>query len=444
MKYFIIVLLLICTLPKDLRSQSIGNLPSPNNVTYDPLTIGATIPNIPLSKMVNRPGNVKSLYELTKGKLLIIDCFATSCGSCISILPTLDSLQKIFQNDIVILPVTYESRATIEKFLLKHPEFNKIPFVTDDTAILQLFPHRYIPHEVWINREGKYITSTFDESVNTINIKKALSADYLSLISKQDNMGYNDSIPLLADRQGAIDSAFKFRSMLTSFKDGLGTSVHVFFDKNKKLTKIVCTNLDMLKMYNIAYSKFVYGTVNRNRMDFPIIDSSEYFPAKSNHSQRDWIVRHGYCYEMIVSHPISDSLFYRYMMEDLNRYFEIKGSIAIKKIACWKLIRTDKDDNLLKSKGGEISYAHTGNLRNCPLENMVTFLNGYQDMEPIIDETGYDKPVDLDIDFVHDYERGYYPNIAVIKQCLNKYGLDLIKVYQNFPVLKLEHKKGEY
>lgn len=441
MKITIIFLLAVFLLPVYSQGQSSKQVPVTD---YSPLTPGTQIPDIFLANMINRPGNVNSLATLSKGKLLIIDCFATWCGSCILILPKLDSLQKKFSNDLVILPVTPEPKTTIENFLVKHPEFSKMMFVTDETAFSQLFPHRGLPHEVWIDKSGRYITNTFDDNLTANDIGQALKGNFSALIPKNDNMSYDNSVPFLTDKKQVIDSTFLFRSMLTGYKPGIGPRVHVFFDKNKKYTRIICTNLDVLKLYTIAYSKFTYGAVNMKRMEFNLRDSSAYLTKKIKGSHQQWIRTHGYCYEMIVPHPISDSLFFRYMMEDLNRYFNIKGTIEPREITGWDLVRISKDNNLLASKGGEVQGTYTGHLQNMPLSNLINFLNGYDDMELITDKTGYTGPVDMDLDFVRQYERGSYPNMSVIRIELNKYGLDLKKVNKKAPVLVIDYKTGEY
>src|SRR5690349_12062447 len=75
------------------------------------LTIGDTMQDVEINNIVNgKKGSVK--VSDFKGKLLILDFWATWCSPCIKVMPKLDSLQKYFGSKIQILPVTYEDSET--------------------------------------------------------------------------------------------------------------------------------------------------------------------------------------------------------------------------------------------------------------------------------------------------------------------------------------------
>src|ERR1700704_2941312 len=77
------------------------------------LSIGDTLPEIRLTKIYKQESNrlnLKSFYS----KLLILDFWGTWCKPCILAMPKMDSLQKKYQGQLRILPVSDESYETIK------------------------------------------------------------------------------------------------------------------------------------------------------------------------------------------------------------------------------------------------------------------------------------------------------------------------------------------
>jgi thiol-disulfide isomerase/thioredoxin len=57
------------------------------------LTVGDTVPDITIRNVYNYPDSVIKLSDL-KGKLTILDFWATWCGSCLSAFPEMHDLKK--------------------------------------------------------------------------------------------------------------------------------------------------------------------------------------------------------------------------------------------------------------------------------------------------------------------------------------------------------------
>ncbi len=78
--------------------------------------IGQHIPDIPLTYYYqDKPVNGK-LSDF-RGKLLIIDFWATWCSPCVAMLPKMEQLQSQFADKIQFLPVTYQQATVVLPFL---------------------------------------------------------------------------------------------------------------------------------------------------------------------------------------------------------------------------------------------------------------------------------------------------------------------------------------
>ncbi len=66
---------------------------------------------------------------------------------------------KKFGNRIQIVVVSAEDKERVKRFLQTNKIAAKtiLPVITADTMLNALFPHTALPHEVWINDEGRIV-----------------------------------------------------------------------------------------------------------------------------------------------------------------------------------------------------------------------------------------------------------------------------------------------
>ena len=86
--------------------------------------------------------------------------------------------------------MSFEKKEIVENFLKKKNAFSRshFPSVTNDSVLSQYFKHNAIPHDVWINGEGKVIAITGLEDVNDSNIVKALSGKTCPFSSERGHL----------------------------------------------------------------------------------------------------------------------------------------------------------------------------------------------------------------------------------------------------------------
>lgn len=144
-----------------------------------PLQIGDTIPeelwDMPM-QVINHPeGKDTIALNDYRGKLIILDFWATWCGSCVKAFPKLDSLNFSLKEDIQFVLVnsiegTGDSYEKVGTFISNLESAISLPFVVNDKVLKQVFPRKFIPHYVWIGKEGVVRAITSSQEVTRDNI----------------------------------------------------------------------------------------------------------------------------------------------------------------------------------------------------------------------------------------------------------------------------------
>ncbi len=89
-----------------------------NAQAEDGLGIGSSAPALDVEHWVqNGNGKFEPVTEFAKGKVYVIEFWATWCGPCISSMPHLAETQKKYADQVQIVSISNEDLATVEKFL---------------------------------------------------------------------------------------------------------------------------------------------------------------------------------------------------------------------------------------------------------------------------------------------------------------------------------------
>lgn len=277
------------------------------NIKEKGLKVGDTVPDVVLENVLNNNGQRLKLSDF-KGKLLIIDFWATSCGGCIQAMPRLDSLVDAFGGKLVVLPVTTEKAGQIVVFqrsnsFLKGKKFRT---VVEDKILHTLFPHRLLPHEVWVDGTGKVLAFTEAWEVTGATVMRALAGEGLQLGMKEDILDYDRHKPLLVAGNGGSDSAYRYRSVITGKLNGLPSNMGFSYDTTRKMIIVRATNVPARRLYMLAY---------KGLRDLP-------------EAQVDMGTVAGlYCYELDLP-SASSSLVRRSIREDLDRFFGVESKFT--------------------------------------------------------------------------------------------------------------------
>jgi len=184
--------MLICTVLLCIISPTVAQQRKAVEGTANGIQIGQKLPDSIWQHsfaFINDPsGKTNISLQEYKGKLIILDFWASWCGSCLAKFTALDSLQAKFKDKLVILLVssvnTKDKLERMQKVLRGKAAETKptqMGSIINDKMLMALFPHQYLPHYVWIGAKGEVKAITPAEFVNEVNIKQMLP---LSILKK--------------------------------------------------------------------------------------------------------------------------------------------------------------------------------------------------------------------------------------------------------------------
>jgi thiol-disulfide isomerase/thioredoxin len=393
------------------------------------LVIGDRMPDVVLTGVINHSSDQIRLSEY-RGKLLILDFWATWCSPCISMFPKSDSLNIAFKDKAVILPITYQSKEEVMKLFNKsvHLRDIKMPMATSDTELRKLFPHKEIPHYIWIDEQGKVKAITGHTEVNAANIRKMIASSASALNEKKDVeiLPYDREIPLLFNQVQIAAEDLRYESIVLGYKEGFSSRIDVLRYPDNTIARITGTNLGLKTLYAYAFSTDEQ-VIKDNRVIVEVADTSKLvYPDHRTTSAKEllsWVKVNSYCYELMVPNAISKN-FLKMMKEDLARVFNIyTASLEKRDTKVLALVRTSSSDKIKTSgKPQKFNVDHFEfTITNCKLQLLVANLNYSLQLLriPVIDDTGYIGNVDMSL-------QANQSDIKSIRKELRKYDLDLV------------------
>ncbi|QEM06196.1 TlpA family protein disulfide reductase [Mucilaginibacter rubeus] len=433
-KTILIIVLAVLCLDFGARAQDKPNITA--------LKIGDQIPDITINNLINysgadgQPAASVKLFNF-KGKLLILDFWATWCGSCLAHFPLTDSLQNEFKDELQILLVNaLNTKDTKGKILTTLRKFDKsgiskfsLPSATGDTLLEKMFPHFSIPHYVWIDQNGIVKSITSADELTRDNIIRFFKNNQAPVHHKSD---FDPTRPLYTVKELPTEHLLQFSMLLKGKIDGIGGGgMRVINDTARG---IILHNRSLLSIYQSVVAGILPG-LSENRLSVEVRDPSKLSFRASKENKTTWESANLYSYELIVP-PDEMAHLYDRILEDMNRYTPYKAQFEKRKIHCWILERSGHTD-LMHTKGGQYIDALTDKvnprLNNAPLLNLCIYLNKISNNAVILDDTGYLRNVDLQFkDSVVD--------MAAMKKNLRRYGLKLYAAYRKVEMLSIKDK----
>ena len=88
----------------------------------------------------------------TSGKFILIDFWATWCGPCKRVIPELNSFQKEFKKELIVIGISDEPKQKVEKQI--NPKIEYYNAIDTKKTLKNLLEVRGIPHCILIDPNG--------------------------------------------------------------------------------------------------------------------------------------------------------------------------------------------------------------------------------------------------------------------------------------------------
>jgi hypothetical protein len=308
----------------------------------------------------------------------------------------------------------------------------RMPIVTDDVVLNEMFPHAQLPHYVWIGKNGKVVAITGHHEVNANTIRKMLEDTVELLPVKHENKlkAYDRNLPLLFQPLGIEASDVQFQSLLTGYLEDVKSQMNVIRD-DRGIRRISLTNAWAQWLLSLAWSDDSrYFT--RNRIVVDVKDPSKLISNEEGPVFDRWLRNNGWSYELLLPSHLSAKAF-EIMRSDMARLFpQYVCTVESQKRKVLALIRTSDKDKL-RSKGGTPATTNDQfglRLTNASIKSLHAQLNFYLQHlpTPVVDQTSYAFPVDMHLQVE-------ITDVTQLRTALQPYDLNLIEKEAEIEVL---------
>jgi thiol-disulfide isomerase/thioredoxin len=416
--------------------------------------VGKACPDFILHNIDYYKKETASLADFS-GKWLVLDFLNKTCGSCVASFPRTSEMQKEFADKVQFMLVGFEDkeREIRPMFTKLKKKQNLLMPCAFDSALCNQFDIYTAPHLIIIDNNG--IVRGVTSSVYPEDIKEFLAGgtpvlnrtyrfmhDTVNYDSLYGKISYDSRKPFLVDGNGASQTDFLFRSVLSIFNPMKHKVFRPSFGLDDNIVKegrLDILGVPLLWLYNFAY----FGTENP-RQDFndstygkycnvPILEvaDSAIFKASNRGPGRNL-----FSYSLIVPTTRATRKYMQTVMQrDLQNYFGFDASVEIRKCSYLRLVTIEKGKNRLRTGGGVVTTEATRasfSGRNIPVKLLLEQLSAMLDYSPtVIDESGIEGNIDVSLDCV-------LSDLEDVRSALRTYGLDLIKGEKEMKVLVIK------
>lgn len=227
---------------------------STSNIT--PLKIGDKIPNELWNlqlQVVNHPQGKETItLNEYKGKLIILDFWATWCGACIGNIPKLDTIKAFFPIQLEVLMVSQETDQTLDLFFGKRKQKINHLSISNDQLLRKFFPYLIIPHYVWIDKDGRYLGSTDVQALKKEYVAGLLSGYKSVKFAKND---IDTKVPIYS-KDLPLEQTLHYSILVKGWNPGLPSGVRSRYVNDLVVGSLI-TNSSIEDLFKrIAYGLF--------------------------------------------------------------------------------------------------------------------------------------------------------------------------------------------
>lgn len=294
--------------------------------------IGQTVEDLPIGILLNgKQGKKLSSY---KRDLIVLDFMTSTCTNCLASIPKIKKLQESYSGQLKIIPVAYESGQIMTEALKRSGNFDNLSldFVVNDTVFNRLFPHRTVPHLVWLYK-GKVAAVTYGEYLNQKVIEELLGNKTIDLPIKNDYLEFDYTIPLLPRY---TDSTRSYSGIMGYLEDA-DTKFGVQVDSLDGTIRDYAVNVTALPFYFYCYGKIhKIPFMKPSRIKLIVGDKDRFIHNQEVELfEEDWKIKNSISYERTSRLTDKPASRMAAIIEDLDNWYNVRTSFVKQKIPVW-------------------------------------------------------------------------------------------------------------
>lgn len=332
---------------------------------------------------------LSSTLEHLKGTPIVFDFWASWCSPCISsLIKTNSFIDKLVQKGNFIA-VTSEDVKTTEKVWKQHSL--TLPSIIGDRLLKQYFPHAAVPQVIWIDADGIVRHQTSQDPLSQDSLSSFFEGQLLTL---QAQPVFDKNLPVLPSIQADKDGLPCYQLVLKGYQDYLPVTK---FSRNVQTGYFSTSyvNIPLITIYRDLTPK-LFSAIGE-----PFF--RENFQIKTDDSIE---LNRPYTLDLII--PTKDQFGLNNSLIDiLNTASGYIAEMEKEKRQCLVLKRIGEipSSKLSKKRLKSVDWDKNIKLENVPMAYIQGLLADQRLAGKfIVNETGYNGKVDLDIKVTNDLE----------------------------------------
>jgi thiol-disulfide isomerase/thioredoxin len=350
----------------------------------NPPMLGKVCPDFTMS-VIGANGIEKplTLSEL-RGKVVILEFWATYCAPCIPYIKHFEKLQEQFGDAIKVIEISEENRDKVDAFILKRG-YKNVTFAMDwGRKLNDMFYHHFIPHTVVIDQDGTVLAFTSPDEIDQEVIGKLINREPVTFTMKHEyqEASYTSSTSTLQNYDQPIivnkpkNQTYKIE--FSNYKEGYATE---FVKESSSEYKFV--NCPLSLIYQILYDQ------KTSRVILDVNDPTKY--SFENHNS--------YCLELSVPDFIGKSV-QDVAIQQLESLFPLKSKVEMRNKKVFALLKSDL-------QGAMNSVDSTGIIqKGLTIKDLMNYMESNPQLVnnlPVVNETGLPDNTILDLDWFQNY-----------------------------------------
>jgi thiol-disulfide isomerase/thioredoxin len=350
----------------------------------NPPMLGKVCPDFSMSVIgangIEKPLNLSEL----RGKVVILEFWATYCAPCIPYIKHFEKLQFQFGDAIKVIEISEENRDKVDAFVQKRG-YKNVSFAMDwGRKLNDMFYHHFIPHTVVIDQDGVVLAFTSPDEIDQEVIGKLINREPVTFTMKHEyqEASYTSSTNTLQNYDQSIivnkpkNQTYKIE--FSNYKEGYATE---FVKESSSEYKFI--NCPLSLIYQILYDQ------KTSRVVMDVNDLTKY--SFENHNS--------FCLDLSIPDFIGKSV-QEVAIQQLEGLFPLKSKVEVRNKKVFTLLKSDL-------QGAMNSVDSTGIIqKGLTIKDLMNYMESNPQLVnnlPVVNETGLPDTTILDLDWFQNY-----------------------------------------